>query len=100
MEAGRHAPGSVQACARLVLGSRLALRQRPVDDKWIRPFATVTPEDALHDALETLQRRGSHVARVVDQEGVTLGLVTLEDVIEELVGEIRDAAHADEVPTN
>ncbi|MGZ4474751.1 MAG: hemolysin family protein, partial [Nocardioides sp.] len=75
-----------------------ARRQRPVDDKWIRPFATVTPEDPLHDALETLQRRGSHVARVVDQEGITLGLVTLEDVIEELVGEIRDAAHADEVP--
>ena len=73
-----------------------ARRHRPVDDKWIRPFATVTPEDALHDALETLQRRGSHVARVVDQEGRTLGLVTLEDVIEELVGEIRDAAHADE----
>jgi CBS domain containing-hemolysin-like protein len=74
-----------------------ARRQRPVDDKWIRPFATVTPDDALHDALETLQRRGSHMARVVDRQGTTLGLVTLEDVIEELVGEIRDAAHADEV---
>ena len=76
-----------------------ARRQRPVEEKWIRPFATVTPEDPLHDALETLQRRGSHMARVVDREGVTLGLVTLEDVIEELVGEIRDAAHADEVPS-
>jgi len=74
-------------------------RQRPVDDKWIRPFATVTPEDALHDALETLQRRGSHMARVVDREGTTIGLATLEDVIEELVGEIRDAAHADELPS-
>jgi len=74
-------------------------RQRPVDDKWIRPFATVTPDDALHDALETLQRRGSHMARVVDREGTTIGLATLEDVIEELVGEIRDAAHADEVPS-
>ena len=74
-----------------------ARRQRPVDDKWIRPFATVTPTDSLHDALETLQRRGAHMARVVDQQGVTLGLVTLEDVIEELVGEIRDAAHADEI---
>jgi CBS domain containing-hemolysin-like protein len=74
-------------------------RQRPVDDKWIRPFATVTPADPLHDALETLQRRGSHMARVVDLNGTTLGLATLEDVIEELVGEIRDAAHADEVPS-
>jgi CBS domain containing-hemolysin-like protein len=36
------------------------------------------------------------MARVVDADGRTLGLATLEDVIEELVGEIRDAAHADE----
>lgn len=82
-----------------VLESDEARRHRPVDDKWIRPFATVTPEDPLHEALETLQRRGSHVARVVDHAGATLGLATLEDVIEELVGEIRDAAHADELPT-
>jgi CBS domain containing-hemolysin-like protein len=52
--------------------------------------------DALHEALETLQRKGAHMARVVDQDGVTLGLATLEDVLEELVGEIRDAAHADD----
>jgi CBS domain containing-hemolysin-like protein len=33
------------------------------------------------------------MARVVDAEGGTLGVATLEDVIEELVGEIRDTAH-------
>jgi CBS domain containing-hemolysin-like protein len=71
-------------------------RQRPVDEKWIRPFAAVTPEDWLHDALETLQRRGAHMARVVGPEGTTLGIAALEDVIEELVGEIRDAAHAED----
>lgn len=70
-------------------------RDHAVDDKWIRPFATVRPHDVLHDALETLQRRGSHMGRVVDDEGTVLGLVALEDVLEELVGEIRDAAHAD-----
>jgi CBS domain containing-hemolysin-like protein len=68
-------------------------RERPVDDKWIRPFAPVRADALLHEALETLQRRGAHMARVVDAEGSTLGLATLEDVIEELVGEIRDAAH-------
>ncbi|HEU5036397.1 MAG TPA: hemolysin family protein [Nocardioides sp.] len=68
-------------------------RARPIEDKWIRPFAPVAAGDALHDALETLQRRGAHMARVVDTDGRTLGLATLEDVIEELVGEIRDAAH-------
>ncbi|WP_235736084.1 hemolysin family protein [Nocardioides alcanivorans] len=68
-------------------------RNRVVDDKWIHPFASVRPQDTLHDALETLQRRGAHMARVVDEEGRTHGLATLEDVLEELVGEIRDAAH-------
>jgi CBS domain containing-hemolysin-like protein len=68
-------------------------RTRPVEDKWIRPFAPVRKDDLLHDTLEKLQRRGAHMARVVDDQGGTLGLATLEDVIEELVGEIRDSAH-------
>ena len=53
-------------------------------------------DDSLHDTLETLQRRGAHMARVVDAEGGHPGLATLEDVIEELVGEIRDAAHLED----
>jgi CBS domain containing-hemolysin-like protein len=76
-----------------VLETDDARRERPVEDKWIRPFAPVRADELLHGALETLQRRGAHMARVVDDEGRTLGLATLEDVIEELVGEIRDAAH-------
>lgn len=72
-----------------------ARRSRPVEDKWIRPFASVRAGDPLRTALETLQRRGAHLARVVRPDGAVLGLVTLEDVIEELVGQIRDAAHHD-----
>jgi CBS domain containing-hemolysin-like protein len=68
-------------------------RERVIEDKWTRPFATVPDGELLHDALETLQREGAHMGRVVDADGTTLGVVTLEDVIEELVGEIRDAAH-------
>lgn len=79
-----------------VLEAEQSRRTRVVDDKWIRPFAGVGPDDSLHDALETLQRRGAHMARVVDETGQVMGLVTLEDVIEELVGEIRDAAHQEE----
>ncbi|WP_435745793.1 hemolysin family protein [Nocardioides sp. SYSU DS0663] len=71
-------------------------RERPVEEKWVRPFAPVRADEPLHDALETLQRRGAHMARVVDEEGRTLGLAALEDLLEELVGEIRDAAHHDE----
>ncbi|PUA79251.1 hemolysin family protein [Nocardioides currus] len=76
-----------------VLESDDERRQRPVDAKWVRPLATVGPDDVLHDALESLQRRGAHMARVVTREGTVLGLVTLEDVLEELVGEIRDGSH-------
>ncbi len=71
-------------------------RSAPIDDKWIRPFAPVAATAPLHEALEVLQRRGAHMARVVDEEGRTVGLATLEDVIEELVGEIRDGAHLEE----
>ncbi len=70
-------------------------RARIVEDKWIRPFAGVRIEDTLVSALQTLQAKGAHLATVVDDSGQVIGVVTLEDVIEELVGEIRDAAHAD-----
>jgi CBS domain containing-hemolysin-like protein len=76
-----------------VLETDEARRQRAIDDKWIRPFALVRDDDLLHDTLEKLQRRGAHMARVVDASGSTRGVATLEDVIEELVGEIRDSAH-------
>jgi CBS domain containing-hemolysin-like protein len=76
-------------------------RQRVVEDKWVRPFALVHHDDRLHDTLEKLQRRGAHMARVVDGDGTTLGVATLEDVIEELVGEIRDTAHLESsTPSN
>ena len=73
-----------------------ARRDRVIEPRWIRPLAPVRANDSLHDALEILQRRGSHMATVSDDDGGFVGLATLEDVIEELVGEIRDAAHLDE----
>ena len=69
-------------------------RARMVENKWIRPFATLRHSDTLVDALKTMQARGAHMARVVADDGEVIGLVALEDLIEELVGEIRDAAHA------
>ena len=44
-------------------------RQRVIEEKWIRPFASVRHDDVLHDVLETLQRRGAHMARVIDDQG-------------------------------
>ena len=76
-----------------VLETDLEKAGRVVQDKWLRSFATVRPDDLLHDVLASLRRKGAHLALVVDDEGQVLGLATLEDVLEELVGEIRDAAH-------
>jgi CBS domain containing-hemolysin-like protein len=73
-------------------------RQRPVEDKWVRPLATVRPGDALHDALKVMQARGAHMARVADDDGTVRGVVALEDVLEELVGEIRDASQRPRAP--
>ena len=64
-------------------------RQRPVADKRIRPLPTVPQGCGLYEALRTMQARGSHVARVADRRGGVLGVVMLEDVLEELVGEVR-----------
>lgn len=67
-------------------------RTRPLADKWIRPLASVRPQDRLHTALGVMQARGAHMARVVRDDGASVGIVALEDILEELVGEIRDAA--------
>lgn len=64
-------------------------RTLPVADKRIRPLPTVPSGCGLYEALRTMQARGSHVARVADRGGEVLGVVMLEDVLEELVGEVR-----------
>ena len=57
----------------------------------VRPLATVLADSPLHDVLATMQAGGSHMGRVEDSRGRTLGVVALEDVLEELVGEVQDA---------
>lgn len=53
--------------------------------------ATFVPESKrVSELLKELQRRQSHMAVVVDEYGGTAGLVTVEDLLEEIVGEIRD----------
>lgn len=67
-------------------------RREPVPGKRIRRLATVRRSDEVSAILRTMQTNGSHVARVVDDAGSVLGVVFLEDVIEELVGEVSDAS--------
>ncbi len=66
-------------------------RSQPVPRKRLRRMATVQPDDEVEDVLATMQRTGTHLARVVDTDGTVRGVVFLEDVIEELVGEVTDS---------
>lgn len=66
-------------------------RNRPIAESWVRPLPTVRARDALRSVLETMQGSGAHLARVIGDDSRTLGVVALEDVLEELIGEVRDA---------
>jgi CBS domain containing-hemolysin-like protein len=63
----------------------------PVPPKRIRRLVSILASADLEDALAVMRRSGAHVARAVDAEGVTTGVLFLEDIIEELVGEVHDA---------
>jgi CBS domain containing-hemolysin-like protein len=59
-------------------------------ERFIRRAVFVPTSVRLNDALRTLRRSNEHMAIVVDEHGGVEGLVTLEDLLEELVGDIRD----------
>ncbi|MCX7784981.1 MAG: hemolysin family protein [candidate division WOR-3 bacterium] len=63
--------------------------QRPIEEIVRRPY--FVPENkSLPVLLEELRKKDSHIAIVIDEYGQTAGLVTLEDILETLLGEIQD----------
>jgi CBS domain containing-hemolysin-like protein len=68
--------------------------ERPIAESRIRSLANLALDDEIEKAMSVMQRTGSHLARVIGPDGNTKGVLFLEDVIEQLVGEIRDATQA------
>jgi putative hemolysin len=71
-----------------LLTDRAAARQQVKE--FARPVPLLPTGKPLLDALAELRARRAHLAVVVDEYGGTAGIVTLEDILEELVGEIED----------
>jgi len=64
--------------------------EKPDLKKLARPASFVPESKKLHHLLKEFQKERQHMTIVVDEYGGTAGLVTLEDVLEEIVGEIQD----------
>ncbi len=63
----------------------------------MRPAVFVPDSKPLDELLREMQRDRNHMALLVDEYGATAGLATIEDVLEEIVGEIADEYDTDEV---
>ncbi|MDD7964477.1 hemolysin family protein [Actinomycetospora lemnae] len=66
---------------------------QPVPADRVRALPELALSAPVDEALAALRREGSHLARAVDEEGSTVGLVALEDLVEEYVGTVRDSTH-------
>ena len=80
-----------------------ALRLRRIEDtrsvgEMMRPAYFVPETKKVDDILREMQFRRIHLATIVDEYGGTAGLITIEDILEEIVGDIRDEFDIEEPP--
>ena len=66
-------------------------RDRPVDPALVRALPAVGADSSLRAALRQMQTTGAHLIRVLVEDDRLIGVVMLEDALEELVGEVTDA---------
>jgi putative hemolysin len=76
----------------------LEKRQPVVLRKIVHPVHFVPETKKVGELLKELQKRRTHLALVIDEHGSLVGLVTLEDLLEEIVGEIQDEYDWEERP--
>jgi CBS domain containing-hemolysin-like protein len=67
----------------------------PFPSKRVRNMISLSANMELEDALASMRRVNSHMAKVIDRGGKLRGVLFLEDILEELVGEVQDATRRD-----
>ncbi|WP_413365921.1 hemolysin family protein [Lysinibacillus sp. 3P01SB] len=77
--------------------SRIVTKRQTNLTDFVRPIPFVFEQTPIQDALLKMQEERVHIAVVIDEYGGTAGVLTMEDILEELVGEIRDEFDEDEV---
>lgn len=97
--------GSADSLSGVLFGKDLvpiAMGLAEQETRWqslVRPAAFVPETKTLDSQLRDFQSTPAHIAIVVDEFGGTSGLITREDILEEIVGEIRDEHDTETVPT-